>query len=251
MRDNMDFYAIVLAAGKGKRMKDEAVPPEFPKVLRQACGRPLINYVTDAIHAAGITDVTLIVGFGADYVRRAMGDDYHYVIQEEQLGSGHAVACAKGLLAERAGHVIVMCGDSPLFTPSTIVSLREAHLAAQATITLASAALDDPTGYGRIKRGPAGEIIGVVEEKCASPEEKLIREINGGAYAFDSEWLWANIDRIERNDAGEFNLTDLVRIAVSQGERVEAVPADRQEVMGVNTPADLRCVESIIRRRIG
>lgn len=244
----MDFYAIILAAGKGKRMRDEAAPAEFPKVLRQACGRPIISYVIDTLRAAGIMDVSIIVGFGAEYVKESLGSGYCYILQNEQLGSGHAVACAWDALRDRSGSAIIMCGDSPLFTAPTIVSLMEHHEASQATITMISALLDNPTGYGRIKRDASGGIVGVVEEKCASTEEKAISEVNGGAYAFDSDWLWSNIHRIERNEAGELNLTDLVRVAISQGNRVEAVPTGVKEITGVNTPADLQFVEHILRR---
>lgn len=246
----MDFYAIILAAGKGKRMRDESAPAEFPKVLRRACGRPLISYVIDTLNSSGISDINIIVGFGADYVRRELGESYHYILQSEQLGSGHAVLCAKDTLDDRGGHAIIMCGDSPLFTPKTISSLMSHHASSGAVITMISAELDNPTGYGRIKRDESGEITGVVEEKCASDAEKSIREINGGAYAFDSCWLWENIEKMERNEAGEMNLTDLVRVAVSQGRVVEAVPAALEEVFGANTPEDLLRVEEIIKSRL-
>lgn len=246
----MDFYAIILAAGRGKRMRDEATPAEFPKVLRQAAERPLIGYVIDALRGAGVDDINIIVGFGAEQVKAALGEEFDYILQPEQLGSGHAVACGKDMLSGRGGHAIIMCGDSPLFTPETLRKLKDHHKHTDATITLVSATLDDPTGYGRIKRSPDGRISGVVEEKCASPEEKTIREINGGAYAFDSEWLWTNIHRIEVNEAGELNLTDLVRIAIADGLTVEAVPTAPEEVMGVNTPANLAEVESILRTRM-
>lgn len=245
----MSFYAIVLAAGKGKRMRDEAAPEHFPKVLRQACGSPLISYAINALRSGGIEDISIIVGYGADRVKQTLGNEFRYIYQEEQLGSGHAVACAKDSLGSRAGHAVVMCGDSPLFTSETISSLTARHAESQAVITLVSAALDNPTGYGRIKRRQTGEIAGIVEEKCATTEEKLIREINGGAYVFDSQWLWANIDRIERNDAGEWNLTDLARIAISQCRKVEAVEVTAEEVMGVNTPDDLKHVEEMLQSR--
>lgn len=244
-----DFYAIILAAGKGKRMRDEKAPAEFPKVLRQASERPLISYVISALSDAGIDDINIIVGFGADYVKSALGGGYRYILQNEQLGSGHAVICAKDELGEISGHAIIMCGDSPLFTPGTILSLKDQHLASGAAITLVSAALDDPTGYGRIKRLSSGEITGIVEEKCVTTEEKSIHEINGGAYAFDSKWLWENIGRMERNEAGELNLTDLVRVAIAQGKKVEAVSVPPEEVMGANTPSDLQAIEDILESR--
>ncbi|MEN6371963.1 MAG: sugar phosphate nucleotidyltransferase [Armatimonadota bacterium] len=246
---NTGFYAIILAAGKGKRMRDENAPVEFPKVLRQAAGRPLIAYVIDTLSNAGIADINIIVGFGADYVKSALGSSYRYILQNEQLGSGHAVLSAKDELGERLGAAIIMCGDSPLFTPATIISLKERHLSSGAAITLVSAELNDPAGYGRIKRLASGEITGVVEEKCATVEEKLIHEINGGAYAFDSKWLWENIGCMERNEAGELNLTDLVRVAIAQKKKVEAVIVPAEEVMGANTPSDLRVIEDILETR--
>ncbi|MEN6522081.1 MAG: sugar phosphate nucleotidyltransferase [Armatimonadota bacterium] len=246
---NTGFYAIILAAGKGKRIRDENAPGEFPKVLRQAAGRPLISYVIDTLLSAGIDDINIIVGFGADYVKSALGSGYRYILQDEQLGSGHAVLSAKGEFGERLGAAVIMCGDSPLFTPGTILSLKERHLSSGAAITLVSAELDDPTGYGRIKRLASGEITGVAEEKCATADEKSIREINGGAYAFDSKWLWENIGCMERNEAGELNLTDLVRVAISQKKIVEAVIVPAEEVMGANTPSDLRAIEDILESR--
>ncbi len=245
----MDFYALILAAGKGTRMKDEKAPPEFPKVLRLACGRSLVSYVIDSLKDAGVNNISLIVGFGADYVRSALGSDFHYVVQPEQRGSGHAVLCARDDFNKRKGGVIVSCGDSPLFTAATISTLMKHHASSGAVIALVSAILDVPTGYGRIMRDTSGEIVRIVEEKCASSEEKSINEVNGGAYAFDSEWLWANINQMERNEAGEMNLTDLVRIATEQGKPISAIAADPHEIMGVNTPDDLRTVEQILRDR--
>jgi bifunctional UDP-N-acetylglucosamine pyrophosphorylase/glucosamine-1-phosphate N-acetyltransferase len=247
----MGFYAIVLAAGKGKRMRDESAPAEFPKVLRQVLGRPMIAYVIDALTSSGITDINVIVGYGADFVKGSVGSGRRYIVQDQQLGSGHAVACAKGSLGRRDGHAIIMCGDSPIFTAATISSLKDRHLASCATITMVSSVMDNPAGYGRIRRGESGDISGVVEEKCASSEEKSIREINGGAYAFESRWLWENIEKIERNEAGELNLTDLVRVAISQGMKVEAMPAAPEEVMGANTPEDIVRLEDILKRRAG
>ena len=244
-----NLYAIILAAGKGTRISTGSRRVEFPKVLRRIAGKSLISYVIDSIHGAGVNDINIIVGFGADRVKMTVGSGYHYILQEKQLGSGHAVACAKSALEKRGGHAIIACGDSPMFTPATILALIERHLSTGAIITLVSAMLDDPTGYGRIKRGLSGEIVGIVEEKCASVKEQAIREINGGAYAFDSRWLWENISSIGRKKAGEMGLTELVEVAVTQGKRVEAVQAAAEEVMGVNTPADLRRVRDILRRR--
>lgn len=239
-------YAVVLAAGRGSRMAGEGGPTNFPKVLRQACGRPLIRYVLDALGSAGVTDITVIIGFGADQLLQELGDSVGYVFQSEQLGSGHAVACAAPKLAAKPGIAVIMCGDSPLFTPATIQGLLETLDDKQARIALASAVLDDPTGYGRIIRDEHGNITRIVEQKGASEEDLAVKEVNGGCYAFDSEWLWANIGRMEKNPAGELNLTDLVRVAISDGEKVAASPCEPQEMLGVNTPADLAEIERVI-----
>ncbi len=244
------FYAIILAAGRGKRMRDESLPDEFPKVLRTVLGRPMVSWVADAVRDAGISDISVIVGLGADQVSRTLGDGHSYIVQGEQHGSGHAVACAAESLDSRGGHALVLCGDSPLFTTGTIRSLMETHVESGAAASLTSAVLRDPTGYGRIKRAANGQIVGVVEQKCATPEERAIREINGGAYAFDSDWLWDSIGSMRRNEAGELNLTDMVRIAVSQGKPVASIRVLPDEIQGVNTPDELIRVEAVLRRRI-
>jgi len=244
-----EFYGLILAAGMGKRLRS-APDDDFPKVLREVNGRWMVSYVLDALQGAGTPDICVVVGVGAELVKLALGDTVQYALQPEALGSGHAAACAKELLEGKSQHVIVMCGDSPLFTAETVADLKREHLRRNAVITLVSAEVDDPTGYGRIVRPPeAGEITAIVEEKAASPEEKLIREINGGSYAFDSDWLWSNIGRIRVNDTGELYLTDMVRFAIDDGCVVASVRADADEILGVNTPEQLKQAEDILRAR--
>ena len=240
-----ELAAIVLAAGKGERLR-AAAHTDLPKVLIPILGRPMIAYVLDAIREAGIGDITLVVGYQADKVRAALGEAYRYIFQKMQLGSGHAVLCAREALAGVSENVLVLCGDSPLFTSETIRLLAEHHRQTGAAITLVSAMPDDPSGYGRILRNAAGGIRAIVEEKGASDETKAIREVNGGAYAFRAEWLWANIERMRVNAAGELNLTDLVEIAVSDGETVQTISCDPQEILGINTPEQLAEVETLL-----
>ena len=241
------FAGLVLAAGMGKRLRTSETDM-FPKVLREVNGRAMIAYVLDALRGAGVNDICVVVGVGAELVEAALDRDIRFARQERQLGSGDAAASAKTALEGRSKHVVVMCGDSPLFKASTVSTLKAEHLCCKATITLVSAKVSDPTGYGRIiRRG--GEIAGVVEEKCASSEEKAISEVNGGCYAFDSAWLWANIGRILPNDAGEICLTDLVHFAIEDGHTVAAVQADPEEIPGVNTPEQLKHAEEILRGR--
>lgn len=240
-----DFQAIVLAAGKGTRMGSD-----LPKVLLPVCGRPVITHILDALGKAGIQRPVVVVGYKAEKVREALGDRVIYALQKEQRGSGHAVMCARDA-ARGAKDLLIMCGDSPLFRVETISAVMEAHVREDAVITLASAILDDPTGYGRILRGPGGEVIGVVEEKIAMPEQKAVKEINGGLYAFDAGWLWESIHLMRENEVGELCLTEMVDIAIAQGRKVIAVPIPAEEVAGINTPEQLRAAERVLSERNG
>ncbi|MHB9036153.1 MAG: sugar phosphate nucleotidyltransferase [Armatimonadota bacterium] len=239
------FKGLILAAGKGSRFQSETGEP-FPKVLRPVLGKPMVSYVVDRLKAANVNDITLIVGFQAEQVKREMGPSFRYVFQAEQKGSGHAVACAKDAFEGFQGHLVIMCGDSPLFTSETICRLMRKHVETRAVITLVSAELDDPTGYGRIVRDESGRIRGIVEEKCAGPAERAIKEVNGGSYVFDSKWLFDNIESMAINEAGEYNLTDMVRVAIAQGRAVSTAQCDPTELLGVNTPAQLAAAEKIL-----
>lgn len=207
----------------------------------------MVKYVVDTLNMARIDDITLIVGYQAGQVMREMGPSFDYVMQTEQKGSGHAVICAKEAFSNFDGHLVIMCGDSPMFKSSTISRLMSEHINTNDVITLAAAELTDPTGYGRIVRDDSGQIRGIVEEKCAAPDERTIKEVNGGAYAFDSKWLFADIKDMEINEAGEYNLTDMVRVAIEQGRTVSAVQCDPVELAGVNTAEQLASIEEIIR----
>lgn len=221
---------------------------DLPKVLLPICDRPVVTHILGALDKVGIGRPVVVIGKGADLVRDALGDSVLYALQSEQRGSGHAVVCARDA-AEGAENILVMCGDSPLFRVETIRSLMDAHTREGATVTLISAVLDDPHGYGRILRAPNGDVFGVVEEKIASDEQKAVKEINGGLYAFDGRWLWANIHLMRENEAGELCLTEMVDIAIAQGRRVIAVPASPEEVAGINTPDQLASAERILAQR--
>lgn len=249
MSASREWRGLILAAGKGSRFQKET-GEAFPKVLRPVLGRPMVRFVIDALNNAGVADITLIVGFQAHAVIGELGDTYSYVLQPEQKGSGHAVACARNAFEGYTGNLAVMCGDSPLFTAETIRRITREHEAGNAAVTLASAVLEDPFGYGRIRRSSTGRIVGVVEEKCASAAERDIKEVNGGAYAFDAAWLFGNIDQMAVNEAGEYNLTDMVRVAIEQGRQVSAVECDPTELLGVNTPEQLAIIENILCNRV-
>jgi|YNPBryBLVA2012_1023415.scaffolds.fasta_scaffold10683_3 bifunctional UDP-N-acetylglucosamine pyrophosphorylase/glucosamine-1-phosphate N-acetyltransferase len=244
----MLFRGLVLAAGKGSRFVDQDAAP-MPKVLHLVLGRPMVCWVLDALRLAGIEDITLVVGYLADEVISALGCSVRYAMQIHQRGSGDAVASAAGEFANFDGGVVVMCGDSPLFTADTLKAMMSAHTLSKAAVTLSVAELDDPSGYGRIQRDETGRISGVIEERCADDSQKAVREVNGGAYVFDAKWLFDNIGLMAINDAGEYNLTDMVRVAVRQQRFIAEVGCDPSEIAGVNTPEELRRAEELLRRR--
>ena len=239
------FGGLILAAGKGTRFGSEP----GPKVLCPVLGRPMVSYAVESLRGAGVESVVLVVGFRAADVMRALGEDVGYVLQEDQLGSGHAVESAKDRFRGFAGRLIIMCGDSPLFRWETVRRMMREHLDAGAAVTLASAAIEDPSCYGRIIRDQLGRISRIAEEKCATEAECAIREVNGGAYILDALWLFANAGKMEINEAGEKNLTDMVRVAAEQGRIVSAVECDPAELLGVNTPDELAAVEDVLRGR--
>lgn len=177
---------------------------------------------------------------------RELGPGYGCVLQPEQKGSGHAVARAAQHFSDFVGNLVIMCGDSPLFAADTIKTIMREHETSSPAITLVSAVLHDPSGYGRILRDSQGRITSIVEEKCASADQHAIKEVNGGVYAFDAKWLFDNICRMAINEAGEYNLTDMVRVAVELGQEVTAVQCDPVELMGVNTPEQLKTVAGIL-----
>lgn len=243
-----NFKGLILAAGRGSRFQAESGEP-LPKVLRPLLGKPMVSYVIDTLTQVGVDDVTLIIGYRGDDVKQAIGESVNYVLQQEQKGSGHAVACAKDAFVDFTGDLIIMCGDSPLFKAETLSKMMDEHADTNAVATLAAAVLGDPLGYGRIVRDEEGNLAGIVEEKCASPEQRAIKEVNGGAYIFSAPWLFENISNMALNEAGEYNLTDMVRVALGQGKVVSSVKCDSQELLGVNTPAQLKAVEDILQGR--
>jgi UDP-N-acetylglucosamine diphosphorylase/glucosamine-1-phosphate N-acetyltransferase len=238
--------AVILAAGRGTRMKSDRA-----KVLVPVAGRPLLLHVLDAVAEAGFDRVIAVVGHQADRVREALrGRRVECVLQEPQLGTGHAVACAAPLLAGITDPIAVLAGDAPLIRAGTLRSLLEHHRRAGAAVTLLSALLDDPAGYGRVVRND-GRVVAIVEDKDASAEERTIREINSSMYAFDGSFLLRGLPRLKNeNRQKEYYLTDLVHLAFAEGLLVEGLPvADPMEVAGVNTVEQLEEAERILALR--
>jgi len=244
----MSHAVVILAAGKGTRMKSAR-----PKVLHPLLGQPMIRYPVQAALASGAERVVVVVGHRAEEVEGALADrPVIFARQEAQLGTAHALRAAKEVLADFAGPVLVLSGDTPLVSDTTLQTLVDA-LKAQGKdgMALLTLTLEDPTGYGRILRGPDGRVRGIVEEKDASPEERGIREVNSGVYAFDRR-VWGFLETLEnRNAAGEYYLPDVVKRYLEAGLPVTAVPApDPTELLGANDRAQLAAIEEVLLDRL-
>jgi bifunctional UDP-N-acetylglucosamine pyrophosphorylase/glucosamine-1-phosphate N-acetyltransferase len=240
----MSVRAVVLAAGKGKRMNSDR-----PKVLFEAAGRPLVSWVVDAVAAAGVEDVTVVVGHEADRVAGVLPDGVRTALQAEQLGTGHAVMAALEVMGDVAGDtILVVPGDTPLFRPESLAGLLAAHDEVDAT--LLTTRMPDPTGYGRVIRD-GDRVAAVVEERDATDEQRAIDEVAVSTYAFDGAALRAALASIRNDNAqGEYYLTDAVA-AIAAGGTVGAVTgADPEEVQNVNTLEQLSAVEAAMRGRI-
>jgi bifunctional UDP-N-acetylglucosamine pyrophosphorylase/glucosamine-1-phosphate N-acetyltransferase len=241
--------SIVLAAGKGTRMKSTLI-----KVLHPVAGLPMIAWPVAAAREAGSDPIVLVTGHQATAVQNTFrgAADISCAMQEEQFGTGHAVACAMDALAGFRGTVLILCGDTPLLRAETLKKMLAYHLENQAAITVLTALVNDPHGYGRIVRDPSGNVNRIVEQKDATPEEQQIREINSGIYCMDSDFLFNNIRSIGNDNAqGEYYLTDLLAIAVKKELICMALQAtDSEEIMGVNDRAQLAEAARILRRRI-
>jgi bifunctional UDP-N-acetylglucosamine pyrophosphorylase / glucosamine-1-phosphate N-acetyltransferase len=237
---------VILAAGLGTRMKSRRA-----KVLHRAGGKALIEHVVEtALELAPPERIFVVVGHEAGRVREAT-ERYRvgYIEQTEQLGTGHAVVCGRELLAALGGHLLILYGDSPLLRAATLKRLVDAAEAHDAACVQLTAMMDDPTGYGRIIRGPDGRIAAVVEQKAATPEQLAIREANMGIYCFRADHFWKHSIEIGTNNpAHEYYLTDMAEILTRAGHAVEPLLIDdAREALGVNTRIELAEVDRIMR----
>ncbi len=242
-----ELSAIVLAAGQGKRMGSP-----LAKVLHTLGGRPLIHHVIDSARCTGAHPIAVVVGHQAGAVREVFsGDDGDllFPLQAEQLGTGHAASVGVSALADKSGDVMVLCGDVPLLRTETLEELVGLHRTEGAVVTVLTAIMEDPAGYGRVLRqgGPGGRVVGIREEADATDEERAIREINTGTYVFDLDFLSRALPRIRaENEQMEYYLPDVVPLALEEGLPVAALVApEPQEAMGVNHPDDLARAEAL------
>lgn len=242
-----DLHVVILAAGKGTRMKSER-----PKVLHRVAGRPLIDYVLRAAAPLEAASTTVIVGHMAETVRQALTSwpDLSFVVQEPQRGTGHALMQVAPSFLGRTGTLVLLSGDVPLLETATLRRLVRAHLSTRAAATVLTAVVDRPLGYGRLVRSD-DRAARIVEERDASEEERTIREINSGIYAYDIEPLFEAVHRLEpQNAQGEYYATDLVEIFARLHRRVEIVIAHRpDEIRGINSRKELADVNALVRRR--
>lgn len=238
--------AVILAAGKGTRMKSD-----LPKVVHTIEGKCMVDYAIEAAKGAGAEDICLVLGYKHEVVRESIANkDTAYVLQEEQLGTGHAVKCAKDFLSEE-GQTLILFGDTPLITAETLNRLKDYHMKNKNAVTVLSAMIEDPTGYGRIIRDADGNFLKSVEHKDANEAELKSHEINSGMYIFETKELKDALDKIQPNNAqGEYYLPDALTIIKEKGLVVDAFALDDPEdITGVNDQEQLASATVVIRRR--
>jgi bifunctional UDP-N-acetylglucosamine pyrophosphorylase / glucosamine-1-phosphate N-acetyltransferase len=242
---NSDKVALILAAGKGKRMKSD-----LPKVLHKLNGKYIVQYVIESARQAGLNRQILVIGHQAEMVKKALeGDKVSFALQAEQLGTGHAVMMAEPLLEDFSGDLVVLCGDMPLVRPETISRLIEERHKIGAAAVVLTVILDDPGSYGRIVRDEKGLLKAIVEYRDADIKIREIKEVNTGAYCFDWQELRNLLGNLSaNNDQREYYLTDSIAMLVGQGKKVAAViAADPMEGFGINSINELKMVENVIK----
>ncbi|MEX1005270.1 MAG: bifunctional UDP-N-acetylglucosamine diphosphorylase/glucosamine-1-phosphate N-acetyltransferase GlmU [Acidimicrobiia bacterium] len=244
----MSHVAVVLAAGEGTRMRST-----LPKVLHPVAGRPMLAWVLEAVMETKPERTLVVVGHGADEVVAALPDGVEHCVQTERLGTGHAASVALdhlgGLMAGTG--ILVLPGDTPLIDGSTLTNLLDAHQQGEATVSLLSTVVDDPSGYGRIIRNDRGTVSAIVEQSDASAGELEIGEINAGMYVFDAAAMRRGLETITPENAqGEYYLPDLVAYSAGRGETVLAVRAQPDQVSGVNTHLHLASAAAVLRTRL-
>lgn len=241
------IMALVLAAGEGRRMKSRK-----SKMIHVICGKAMIQWVYDSVEGAGIKDSIIVVGQKAEQIIDCMGDKVRYVLQEKQLGTGHAVKQAEQYFKDSSGYVLVMYGDTPLVTSDTLSRTIEYHKNGNYAATVITAEMEDPTGYGRIIRDADRNIMHIVEHRDATSQEKAINEINSGMYLFSAGKLSEALKEMNNcNDQGEYYLTDIIGILIGKGQKVGAFKTgNSDEIRGINDRVQLQQASDILRKKV-
>ena len=242
-----DIVAVILAAGKGTRMKSNK-----SKLVHKIYGKELVKRVVETAKKAEIEDIIAVVGYKKEQVQLVLGDSVNYAIQEEMLGTGHAVLQAERYLKEKHGKVVVLSGDVPIIRPETIKNLIQKSIKNKEYATLVTAIYNNPTGYGRIIRDEGGSVEEIIEEKDANEEQRKIQEINAGIYCFDIQELLKALKELKPDNAqGELYLTDVVKIMNGKGLRTGAFTIkDNTEILGVNDRLQLEILTKVLKMRI-
>jgi len=242
----MRLSAVILAGGQGTRMKSN-----LPKVLHSLLGKPMAWYTLEAARQVTHSTPVMVIGHGADQVRQTLGDQAEYVLQQPQLGTGHAVMQAEPLLAGKTDLVLVIYADMPLLTAQTLGNLVEKAQSHTGPVSMVTVTTDETRGFGRILRDTRQQVSGIVEEAQATAEQLNIHELNPGMYCFRAAWLWEALKRIQLSPKGEYYLTDLVGMAVAEGTVIQTLNVeDLNEVIGINTRMHLAQAEALLRQRI-
>ncbi|MGZ7895426.1 bifunctional UDP-N-acetylglucosamine diphosphorylase/glucosamine-1-phosphate N-acetyltransferase GlmU [Lactobacillus crispatus] len=243
----MEKYVVVLAAGKGTRMKSKLY-----KVLHKVCGKTMVEHVVDAAQGVNPAEIVIIVGTGAGDVEKVLADKSKFAFQEKQLGTGDAVMTAREELGDKDGATLVVTGDTPLFTTDTFNELFKYHAEKGNAATVLTAKAPNPFGYGRIIRDDQGNVLRIVEQKDGKPEELKVKEINTGVFCFDNKKLFEALKHVNNDNAqGEYYLTDVLEILRNSGERVGAYKMpDFSESLGVNDRIALAQATKTMQRRI-
>ncbi len=238
--------ALILAAGEGKRMKSDKA-----KVIHQVYGKAMIEWVYEAVRDSGVDKCVAIVGHKADQVKDYMGNKVEYVLQEQRLGTGHAVQQAHSYFDEGNGQILVLYGDTPLISAQTIQSALQYYNEGNYKAVVISAEVDDPSGYGRIIRDGEGRLVKIVEQRDANEAEKAVREINSGMYVFSSRELAEALKLLKNdNEQGEYYLTDTLEIMLSKGYKAGIYKvADSDEILGANDPQQLGQIAEIMKKK--
>jgi bifunctional UDP-N-acetylglucosamine pyrophosphorylase/glucosamine-1-phosphate N-acetyltransferase len=242
----MKISSVILAAGQGTRMKSN-----LPKVLHQLLGKPMAWYALEAARQVTATQPVMVIGHGAEQVRLVLGDVADYVLQAPQLGTGHAVMQAEPLLAGKTDLVLVTYADMPLLKADTLSRLLKMAQSHTDPVTMLTVTTNEVRGFGRILRDANGQVSGIIEEAQATTEQLMIHELNPGVYCFRADWLWQALKRIQLSPKGEYYLTDLVGMAVTQGHTIQSLSVeDLDEMIGINTRQHLAQAEGLLRQRI-